>query len=277
MKWIGLARATMRNQGLAAAMCAALAACGGDDGGGSGGDGDNRALDMTPDYGEPSNATAQQAGVMQTGLSSAVSVSSTPNGAAALVLASTSLVTTTLIGPTLGFAAPGAAPALGGRRGGYPDCVTVSDRTFTYDDCEVSFGGSTTVTDGRVNLSDDNRTVSWDLNVTVDLTFGGFTSHADYHQTGTLTIADSTITGEILAELSATSTSGQSTFEYGVDEALLLDLGYQVGPPCVIGGTLEARRVWTTRPEGFTAEGAPDGAALVTWTGCGEATIARSR
>lgn len=275
MKWIGLARATMSNRGLAAALCAALAACGGDDDGGTGGGGDNAALDLTPDYGEPVSATASQAGVMQTGLSSAVSVSGTPNAAAALTLASTSTVTATLLGPTVGLATLDA-PALAGRRGGYPDCVTVGDRTISYDDCEVSLGGSTSITDGTVTLSEDGGTIAWDLSITADLVAAGFDSHAEYRQSGSVTITGSTITGEVLAELRASASSGGSTFEYELHEALILDLAYQLSPPCIVGGTLEARRVWIARPEGFSAETAPDGAALITWTGCNEATIARS-
>jgi hypothetical protein len=78
----------------------------------------------------------------------------------------------------------------------------------------------------------------------------------------------------MLGELAATATTGQYTFEFAMAEVVTLDLVFQVSPACVLSGTLEARRHWTQRPEGYPVSTTPDEAVLLEWTGCGEATIA---
>ncbi|HTE55052.1 MAG TPA: hypothetical protein VK698_29575 [Kofleriaceae bacterium] len=281
-------RRTTRNRSLAIPLCAALAACGGDDDGGSdeGATGtENAAIDRSFDYGTPTNASAAQAMVLQSGLSNVVSLSDAPSVSAAIALASITTVTATLLGPTIGLAAglaarrdrPAAAAAAAAARTSLDDdCTVVTDTTITFDHCELTLGGTSTITDGAFYFSDGGRMLTWDLSVTSVIEIEGLSSEAGYHQAGSITIGEGTIRGELLSEYSASATSAGTTFAYEMSEALILDLAYLTAPPCVTGGTLEARRVWTRRPDGFPTSSWPDGGVLIVWSGCNQATVATS-
>ena len=264
----------MKKRVMTAMLGAVLAACGG--GADGGGDGDDDVFPV-PSYPDPVPASPSQTMVLQSWLPTAVGLPDAPSAAAALALASTTTLTSRLLGPSpLGFAAASAEPearlpaaGVGG------DCVTVTATGIAFDHCESSLGGGiTTITDGEVNVNADAGAVSWDLDITSVIATQGLTSEARYHQSGDLTIAGGSIRGEMLAELGATATSGQYTFDYAMSERVRLDLVFQASPACVLSGTLEAQRVWTKRPEGYPPESTPDGAVLIEWSGCGEATIA---
>lgn len=259
---------------LAISLCAVLAACGGDDGGiGDGGGGD--ATDRTFDYGDPTPASPAQAMVLQGELSTIASLSASPSAAGAITLASINGVTSSLLGSPLGGPTAGQARAALSMGPG-DDCIAVTATSITYDDCEFTSGGITTTTDGEFRTDGDGR-FRWDLTVTSESTFGTYRSSGVYHLSGTITLADGSIRGEMGAELSATTQTGETSVSYAMSEVLIVDLDYQLDPPCIVGGTLEARRVWTERPAGLPASSAPDRAVLITWTGCGAATIQTSR
>ena len=259
------------------AVLAVLAACGGGDDG-TGGDGDDPSIDdfAEPDYGEGIPATPAQTTAPQSWLLSAVSVSAAPSAAAALALTSARTMTTQLLGPTpIGFGAASASstarPAASGLGG---DCATVNASNITWNQCRTSLGGGiTNTTDGQVSW-DSTGTFTWDLVITSVIALESLRSEARYHQVGTLTIGDGTISGQMLAELTATATTGEYTFELGLVEAVTLDLTFQASPACVLGGTLEAQRHWTQRPEGYPVASTPEEAIILEWTGCGEATVA---
>jgi len=258
------------------AIAAASGGCGGGDGDGGGGGG-NAAADHEFEYGAPTPASGAQATVLDGALSSAVSLGDSPSAAAALGLASITSLTTALLGTPVGVAAAREIPALAAPRGGFDDdCITITDTAITFDHCEFSSGGSSTSTDGEVSIGDGGLAIEWDLTVTSELAGEGFSSDARYHQSGNLAFGDGTISGEMLGELSATTTLGGTTVSYEMSEAAILDLEVQLSPACVIGGSLEARRVWTRRPEGYPATSTPDVGVLIEWTGCDQATIATS-
>jgi hypothetical protein len=77
--------------------------------------------------------------------------------------------------------------------------------------------------------------------------------------------------------VSGSASAGGRSESVAVSESVALGVIYSSAPACITSGKLEAKRVWTHRPgDGSGAEYANRG-ALVTWTGCGIATIALSR
>lgn len=258
------------------AVLAVLAGCGGGDDGAGGDHGVPTDDFPEPDYGDSMPASSAQTTAPQSWLPSAVSVSAAPSAAAALALTSARTMTTQLLGPTpIGFGAASASstarPAASGLGG---DCATVNSSSITWNQCRTSLGaGITNTTDGQVSW-DSAGTFTWDLVITSEIALEGVSSEARYHQVGTLTIGDGTISGQMLAELTATSTTGEYTFELGLAEAVTLDLTFQASPACVLSGTLEAQRHWTQRPEGYPVESTPEEAIILEWSGCGEASVA---
>jgi hypothetical protein len=69
--------------------------------------------------------------------------------------------------------------------------------------------------------------------------------------------------------------SGESvSLSAAFDESLAFDVTRSSNCSSgVTGGTLEARRVWVSRPTGVPASQPPDEAARLEWTGCGTATV----
>jgi hypothetical protein len=263
-------------------------------GGGSSSHG-NAAAAKSFTYGPPSTATTAEAGVLQTQLDAAVAVQNAPNGTSAMGLADIQSVTTTLLGNSgTTLAAAGASPALqralAGRAAtagvvgptGFddPTCQTMTASSVTLRGCTTTIVSGTTTekvtVSGSLALSNANQTITWDLSVAlsvVDTSMPGFNMTMNTHQSGNLTVTPTTIKGSMLSETSVT----YAGISFGVDESLDVDVTYQSTPsPCVTGGTVEAKRVWTQRPMGMPAAQLPDLAAKVTWSGCGAATIALS-
>ncbi len=117
--------------------------------------------------------------------------------------------------------------------------------------------------------------MTWDITAAGTITVSTGSVSFRLHESGTLTITDSTVTGNMLLEVSMKVTSGGQSASVGYSEALVLNLTYQQDPLCITNGTLEAKRVWSNRG-GAPKTSLPDAAAKVTWTGCGVGTIARS-
>jgi hypothetical protein len=275
----------MKTQGLAMAVCAVMAACGG--GGGAADDNPpgNAAVDRMFDYGGATPASATQARVLQTGITNVVSLRAVPSAASALALASLGSVTSTLLGssPTGLLVTDGwsklTAMASGGQslRADFdPGCITITQTTITYANCRTTTDTSSTLIDGSFTISADGRSLTWDLTLDSDVNTTGATSSIQFHESGTVTVTDSTIKGDMLAEAQLSYSGGGVSVAYGMSEALILDITYQSSPPCVTGGTLEARRVWTERPSGVPEGTLPDRAVKIVWTGCNQATIASS-
>jgi len=281
-----------KRHGIAAALCVLTAACSG--GAGSGG---NAAETKTFKYGAPSPASSDQAAALSAQLSLGTTSSLDASGAQSL--ADFSGVTEALLGtgaPSLLRAASPARQALVAGKAAAageltsttgdvfdePACVTVTQTSVSMKACTITIDDPATSTTGKVHvdgsLSVSNGTLTWDLTMSANIVSSGITETARVHEDGTLTVTPTTIKGKMLDELSATVTANGFSQSEGVAESLTIDVTYQSSPPppCVTGGTLEAKRVWTQRPAGYTTTELPDKAAKVTWTGCDQGTIAFS-
>jgi hypothetical protein len=241
--------------------------------------GDNQAIDHRFNYAQPMAANQQQAGVLQASLSSVASLQGSPNAAAALGLAGTSSITDALLGPS----AIGVGPVrLGGAGkpayrvliGTDTSCFTATATQITYNHCTLTSGGVTETINGSFSVSSDGRSMQWDLTVTLAGTSSGASVNAAVHESGDLTVTSTTIKGNSKIEAAGSATSGGTTVDVALSEAVIIDVSYTVNPACITGGSIEARRVWSRRPQNLSASQLPDAAAKVTWTGCNQATIA---
>jgi hypothetical protein len=285
----------MRNIVFAATLCLALTACGG------GSDG-NAAIGKTFTYAPAGPASSTQLGAAGSQIASVIALrdGSSSLDASSAGLADVSSITDALLGSSgadISFAAAPSSPnALTVARGmrrylttdvGFvfenPGCVTRTLASVTLANCTVTLSEPSDPTisgkvtaNGFVSIT-NSETLKWDL--TVGVTFaktgaGGGSASGSAHRAGTLTMTSTAIKGSMLGELSASATAGGASESAAVSESVELDTTYQLNPTCVTGGTLEAKRVWTKRPSSGTVH---DGAALITWTGCGAGTIAFSR
>jgi hypothetical protein len=83
-----------------------------------------------------------------------------------------------------------------------------------------------------------------------------------------------TAVGSVTSEIALTVTAGGQTVSAALDESLAFDVTRSA--TCASGvtaGSLEAKRVWVSRPAGVPASQLPDEAARVEWSGCGTATV----
>jgi hypothetical protein len=277
--------------GMALALCAALTACGG-------GAPKNAAAEKTFSYGAPVTATSTEASVVVGPITTAQALKSSPDETAAQSFADFSSVTSALLGgdpiglPSAVSPAADARTALFvARRAGVaatsgsfqnPGCVTKTLTSVTLSGCKVvvidTDGTTITVTaDGSFAAAVD--TLTWDLTVRVGLSGSpqGLSVNGSIHDSGKVTVTTTTATGAMRREVDAgASASGQSA-SMGLDESVDFDLTYDPALSCVTGGTLEAKRVWTQRPQGASAAQFPDRGAKVTWAGCGIATVQFSK
>lgn len=255
-----------------ASLCAALAACGG--GGEDGGGGGNSAIDHPFEYGSAAPASAAETNVLTSAVANVQSLRSTPGAGSAAALASFQTVTQALLG------APGAASLRSGTPAGkpdYEDCVTVTPNTVTFDNCVTTTSGSSSVVDGTFSVFAGGAEIAWELRIDVDSDSAGYHSEISFLSAGSLTTGATGMQGQFRAETTASLNGSGYSFEYGMSEALLVDLSFASTSACVTSGTLEARRVWTQRPSGAPATSYRDRGAQIVWTGCNQATIARSR
>ena len=274
---------------VAVASCLALAACGGDGG--------NAAVGKTFTYGATENASFQQTSALDVQLSGALALKSAPDATKAQDLASVSDITAALFGDSA-FSLSTASPeqqrllAVGARAaarqlvtGGdvfdNPACVVTTTTSVTMKGCTITVTDSGMTSkvqvDGAVSFDPAKATLTWDFTVTDALSYPveSFSASVRMHESGTLTVTDTTIKGQLLAELSASVSAPTASRSLGVSEAVSLDVTYD-GQDCVTGGTLEAKRVWTDRG-GVSATLLPDKAAKITWAACGLGYIAFSR
>ncbi len=278
-----------KRMGVMVASCLALAACGGNSG--------NAAVGKTFNYGasQPVDGTAASAVA-----TSALTVKTAPNsggaqalaGGASSALLPSSGVSLTAAGPEQQRAiAAGRSAALSQLTTGatvtfdnQATCVTTSATQVAMTGCtltivDVSMAAKVQV-DGSLAYDAALGKLSWDLTLGSTVTFssmtppGSMTVH--FHESGALTVTDTTIKGDLLAEMGVNATVQGRSVSMGVDEAVVLDVTYAGTPACVTGGSLEAKRVWTQRPDGASGLQFADVGAKVTWTGCGQATAVYS-
>jgi hypothetical protein len=272
------------------ASCLALAACGGNSGG-------NAAAGKTFSYGAPQGVDPTAASSVAT---NALTVKTAPDTTGVQVLAggaSSGLLPAS--GVSLIAAGPEQQRALAAGRSAAlsqlgPTAVTSFDNQAT---CVTSSATQVAMTGCTITIVDVSMTakvqvdgslaydaalgkLNWDLTLVSNMTFSSMTpagtATVRFHESGALTVTDTTIKGDLLAELGMNASAQGQSVSLGVDEAVILDVTYAGTPACVTGGTLEAKRVWTQRPSGASGLQYADVGAKVTWTGCGQATAVYS-
>jgi hypothetical protein len=278
------------------ACALALAACGGGDKAAG-----NAAASASFTYGSPVTASAEQTGALETSVASSSSFAAAPTASEGLLLSDPASVTEVLLGAS-GFGLSSAGPAaslraLGASGGGAgaaagsdfdnPACATASAAGVTLTGCTITMdltSGSDTIhavitANGSVSYAAATQELTWDLRVAESVAVSGTTSgtaSASVHVAGSLVATEATIVGHMGSELMFTASAGGQTMRVGVDESVDVNVVYADAVSCatrVTGGTVEAKRVWTARPQGATPVDFPDAAAKVTFTACGEATI----
>jgi hypothetical protein len=290
-----------RRTGIAVTLCALLAACGGGD------DGGNAAVGKTFTYGEPTTLSpySSEATAVDGAVGSALSIQgATATGAADALegiedameslFDDTGLAALRRATPAQRVALKSALRTAAGQRGSLvedssfddPGCLVLTETSVKFNNCKTtesdSYGESSLTINGSCSLSADLQTLSWNLSVKESYSFssGGetLTESSDLHYSGEITVTDSTIKGNVLAELNESWSAGGQSVGLGVAVAVLVDVTYdEVGCPSVVtGGTYEGKLVWTRRPSGYSAEELPNQGVLITWESCGNGSIAFS-
>lgn len=237
-------------------------------------------------YGSPQTATSDQAGAMAATVANVEAFQTAPDTGSGLGAADAAGVSGALLeGGSIGSFSPAAVGATSAAAFDVPACATITSGKVTFSGCRVtvsqSSGGTTTsgsvTVDGEVSLSADRQTLTWGLTYGIGLTMTGsspLTMSGTLHSAGRVVATPTTAVGAITSEVSLTVSAGGQTVSAALDESLAFDVTRS--DTCssgVTGGTLEARRVWTSRPAGVPAAQLPDEAARVEWTGCGTATV----
>jgi hypothetical protein len=279
----------MRKHGIAIALCASLVACGGDDKSGNAAIGKS----FTYDAGTPFSANdSSAASAAQRQVAEALSVRSSTSADGAFGVADVASTTAAIFGTSASVPSGQQAASLTlVRRALSADpasstafdssCIGgTGDTNVTFKDCKFTWSEDSGTLDGTINgsfsVSPDRQTLTWELAVHTTLTTNRSSVSTSFHYSGTLTVTDATIKGQMLAELSASGNVSGTPASFAVSEALLLDLTYSgTCPEGDLAGTLEAKRVWTQRPGGSESQ-LPDQGVKITWTDCGTGTIAHS-
>ena len=247
---------------------------------------DNAAAGATFAYGSPVAATPDQAGAMLSTVASIDDFRAAPATGSGLGAADTASVTGVLFqGGSFGSFSPSEVGATSSAAFDVPACAVVATGKVTFNACRVtvsqSSGGTSTngsvTVDGEVSLSADRQTLTWDLTYGIGITVSGSTSLAmsgALHSAGRVVATPTTAVGSITSEFAVTVSASGQTVSAAADESLTFDVARSGACASgVTGGTLEARRVWTSRPIGVPAGQLPDEAARVAWSGCGAATV----
>jgi len=254
-----------------------LAACGGGGGGSSG----NAAASKTFNYGaaQPPTAQEQAAAVStQSVVSDTAAFGSAPDGAKAVVIVgmASDLAASALGGALIpGRSLPGTGLRQARSTATVADCATKSGNTITFTNCTETESGITVTVNGSVTAKSD--TVTWDVKAVVSGTDSGVTVNANLHESGSLTVTATKVTGNALLDLSGSVSNGSKTVNFGVAVAAVVDLTYQSDPACITGGTLEVKRVWTQVPEGASGSEFTNAGVKLTWSSCNTFVVARSQ
>ncbi len=254
--------------------------------GGSGAPPENSAASTAFTYGSSQAATPDQAGAMGATVSSIDAFRAAPGTGSGLGAADAAGITGALLeGGAIGSFSPAAVGATSAAAFDVPACAAVTSGKVTFSGCRVtvaqSSGGTSTsgsvTVNGEVSLSADRQTLTWDLTYGIGLTMSGSSPLAmsgTLHSAGLVVATSTTAVGDITSEVSLTVSAAGQTVSAALDESVAFDVTRS--DTCssgVTGGTLEAKRVWTSRPAGVPVAQLPDEAAKVQWTGCGTATV----
>jgi len=238
----------------------------------------NAALSKTFSYGAPQtpDSTQQAAANSAQGTladTSTFSASPDPSRGTEVIGFADSLSLLALGAPSFGVAAEGVRGEL--RAGDASACATLSGATVTFSNCtqdvqgfSVVYSGSITAGAGKVSWSTSGTSLGTESSVSFDIA---------HHQSGSLQVTASKITGNALADYGGTLSGQGASESFAFGTALVMDLTYQTAPtPCVTGGSLEVKRVWTQKPNGASGAGYADAGLKLTWTGCNAVQAAHS-
>ena len=279
---------------LALASCLALGACGGND------SHSNAAASKAFTYGASQALSATAATSASAAATNALTVKTAPDASGAQVLAggaSSDLLPSS--GMSLTAAGPEQQRAIAATRSAalsqltsatvvsfdnQATCVTASPNQVSMSGCSMTITDVNMMAkiqvDGSAAWDAALGKLTWDLTLASNMVFSSMTpagsANVHFHESGVLTVTDTTVKGDLLAELSMNASAQGQSVSAGVDEAVDLDVTYAGSPACVTGGTLEAKRVWTARPSNVSGLQYADVGAKVTWTGCGQATAVYS-
>lgn len=263
---------------LAACCVVALAACGGEGGGTtppppSG----NTAARAQFTYGAATTAGATERGALRSAIADARAFSASPSAGAAVRVTNPGLVTAFLLDDPLPLA-PGSTfddpscPKLGAAGVTFAGCAITTD-LVNPDESRLH---SVTIVDGQVGWAAATGTLTWELAYRQTTTVTGATSvsyTAAEHESGSYVLTATTLAGQGLRELSMDVSTGVASGRFTFEESVDVNVTYDDATTCpnrLVGGTVEAKRVWTSRPPG-----APygDAAVKLTWNGCATASV----
>ena len=249
-----------------------LAACGG-----SGG---NAAVSKTFSYGAPQAPTSTEstaATSAQSSLSAAANFNTTAsvsNAGAVIDFAST------VVDGALGSSGFGVEPRSANPRGmlraavsatDFSTCGTLSGNTVTFNNCTDSSTGFSFTLNGHVSAA--AGAVSWDVTGNFSGAENGESFSVTIHEGGNFGVTTTAFTGNATVEVGGSASAQGQSISFGVDQAVVVGLNYQTSPSfCVTAGDIEAKRVWSNRPQGAT--GLNDAAAKITWSGCNTIQVA---
>ncbi|HZZ85246.1 MAG TPA: hypothetical protein VFE30_11965 [Anaeromyxobacteraceae bacterium] len=264
-------------------VAAALSACGG----GSSNNNISAAANKTFSYGTAGQASLYQTSAVSSQLSSLSGATSSTSSSSAQAAVGTSGVTGALLtGSSLSYlSAASTAQALSvsgqaltaGASFDNPACVTQPTLTsVNFANCTVtststSFTDKLTVNGSFAVVGD---LVTWNVTANFALSGSGVTENVVLKYSGNFTVTSAAIKGTSMADVNVSASGNGQSATAEVSEAVVVDVTRDA-TGCINGGTVEAKRVWVTRPnvQGTTFA---DQGARITWTGCNTATIAFS-
>ena len=153
-----------------------------------------------------------------------------------------------------------------------PECTTTTATSVTFNNCTDTESGFSFTLNG--SISSANNTLTWNITGGFAGSDQGVTFNVNIHQSGSLTVTATTVSGNGLSEIAGSASGNGQSVNFGVSTAALIDLTYNA--TCVTAGTIEVKRVWSPRPNGATAAQLPDVAVKLTWTGCDAVQVQHS-
>ena len=244
-----------------------------------GGGGGNAALSKTFSYGAaqaPTTAEQTAATSAKSSVTASSSFGATPDGTKATTIVSLAddLAASALGSVAVAAGVPQSAQLSHALRSAatVPACTTTTATSVTFTNCTDTESGFSFTLNGTI--SSTNNVLTWDITGGFAGSDQGVTFNVNIHQSGSLTVTATTLSGNGLSEISGSASGSGQTINFGVSTAALINLTYT--PTCVTSGTIEVKRVWSPRPNGATAAQLPDVAVKLTWTGCDTISVQHS-
>ncbi len=160
-----------------------------------------------------------------------------------------------------------------------PACMDIQPTSITYKGCtytQTDVNGTAIVTlNGSITRG--LTSVTWSVTLGMDMTVydsgGDISMSISQHLEGDIAVtelaADSWgIQGEALSQWAASAHGQGQSVSFAFSHWVGIDLVYQPSIACLVDGTVELKRVWTTRPQGYTATDLPNVGVKFDWNGC---------